>query len=488
MSARAELLTLWHDFNALYKATSLMSWDQQVKMPAGGSEARAAQVALLSRKAHSILISDEMRRAAENLRDRAENEEDQAMARAALREIEVNAALPADYVARKRRAASRSYDAWKQARLTDDFSLFEPHLQGIIELVREAAALRGYTNHPYNALTDEYEQGASFEMWTNMFAAWKAPLRDLLRECAERPLPSDQFLYGDWDLERLRAWAQQTTEAMGFDYSRGRLDLANNAFASNFAVDDVRMTTRAKDHLGGVIFSSLHEMGHALYEQNMPREWDRTPLVGGISLGLHESQSRFWENVVGRSRAFWEWAYPSLRAAFPSLPELDVFFPAMNRISPGLVRIGSDEISYNLHILSRFELEVEMVTGRLKAKDLPEAWRAKYEENLGQTPPSNALGCLQDVHWSKGSFGYFPTYSLGNLISWQCWEAIVRDQPDWESRHLRGDFSGTLDWLREKIYRHGKWFGPRELAQAATGAPYADHGAFQRAMRARYLG
>jgi carboxypeptidase Taq len=263
------------------------------------------------------------------------------------------------------------------------------------------------------------------------------------------------------------------TRTIGFDYDRGRLNVAPNAFCSNFGCTDVRMTTRPSDHIKGIVSSSLHEMGHGLYEQGSPLEWNGTPLGGGISLAVHESQSRLWENVVGRSRGFWKRFLPDLQAAFPQLNGLDAeaMYRAINKVAPEFVRVGADELTYNLHILVRFELEVELITGRLDINDLPEAWNAKYTEYLGITPPTNTLGCLQDVHWSRGYVGYFPTYAMGNLIGLQMWACLRKDIPNAEAMMEAGEFGEILGWLQEKVYRQGRRYTPSELVTRITGRP-----------------
>lgn len=490
MSPYDRVLNLFSCFNALQKAQALLTWDQQVLMPPGGDRARAAHVAALGRLAHEVLVSDEMGRALEDAeRAVVPGTLEAASLRAVRREIEVRRALPAELVERKSRVSSDAYLAWRQARATSEFALLRPYLEELFDIARETSRLRAVGNHPYDGLHDLFEEGATAAGTRAMFDALRGPIKTLIAECQSRPKPESRFLWGDWDAETLRSWAEATAAKIGFDFKRGRLDVASNAFCTNFSCTDVRMTTRHNDRVEGIVFSSLHEMGHGLYEQNSNPAWDRLPLAGGISLGLHESQSRLWENIVGRSLPFWRHFLPSLQAALPALGGVsaEAFYQAINRVEPGPIRIGSDELSYNLHILVRFELECEIVEGTLAVRDLPEAWNAKYETLLGVTPANDGVGCLQDVHWSRGSVGYFPTYTMGNLISWQIWETLVTELGDVGEQMERGDFSQILGWLRERIYVHGKRYRPAELVERVTGSPMrAD--AYLRGMAAKYAG
>ncbi|MFQ3668892.1 MAG: carboxypeptidase M32, partial [Fimbriimonadaceae bacterium] len=277
----------------------------------------------------------------------------------------------------------------------------------------------------------------------------------------------------DWPEDGQREFTLKLIRSIGFDLDRGRQDTAAHPFCTNFSVGDVRLTTRFQKTIGSAIFGSLHEAGHGLYEQGSPPEWDRTPLAGGVSLGVHESQSRTWENIVGRSRAFWSRFLPDLQATFPALAgiDLDRWYRAINKVQPSLIRVEADEITYNLHILVRFELECDLLTGALAAQDLPAAWNAKYREYLGIEPPTDADGCMQDVHWSAGLIGYFPTYTMGNLLSYQIWNAMRADVGDTDALMAEGNFEPILTWLREKVYRQGRRYTPKELVVRVTGKP-----------------
>lgn len=485
MSALSSLLAHFADFNALLKTQALMSWDQQVLMPEGGTPARTAHLARIGRMAHEALVSDEVARLLEQAESEVEpGSDDAACVRAFRREVDVRKALPAELVERKSRVSSDAYQAWRQARGTSNFGLLAPHLEELFAIARETSERRGIGSHVYDGLTDLFEEGATYTQERAMFDALKQPIRQLIDSA---PAAHSGFLYGEWEPEALRAWAQKTAAQVGYDFSRGRLDITSNAFCTNFSCNDVRMTTRHNDRIEGIVFSSLHEMGHGLYEQNSPREWDRTPLAGGISMAVHESQSRLWENIVGRSLPFWKRFLPDLKEALPGFSDVDAeqFYAGINRVQPGPIRIGSDELSYNLHILVRFELECEILERKVPIRELPDAWNAKYKEYLGVEPKDDGEGCLQDVHWSRGSVGYFPTYSMGNLISWQVWEALQGDVPNTDELMEKGEFGPILAWLTEMIYSQGTRYRPGELVQRVTGKPMGPE-AYIAGMRAKY--
>lgn len=470
----AEFETLYRDVAALRAAQSLLMWDQQVLMPAGGASARAAHAQLIRRMIHERLTGDEMTRAIEEgVRD-TDPDSDLGRSLAALRrDLESETKLPLSLVQHKARVSSEAYEVWKVAKAENDFAKLAPYLGELFGIARETAEHLGYEDQPYDALINLYEYGATQATAQRMFEAIKQPIVDLVRDIRENGRTiDDSALRGNWDKEKLRGFAEHATSVVGFDYERGNLSVAPNAFCTTVAQGDVRMTTRASGHIKGIVSSSLHEMGHGLYEQGSPAEWQGTPLASGVSLAVHESQSRLWENVVGRSRGFWTRFLPDLQAVFPSLGSLDVeaMYGAVNIVSPEFIRVGADELTYNLHILIRFELEVELVTKALDINDLPEAWNAKYDAYLGIRPPTDTLGCLQDVHWSRGSIGYFPTYAMGNLIGLQIWARLQEDIPDTEAQMARGDFSGIHAWLREKIYSQGRRYTPSELITRVTGS------------------
>jgi carboxypeptidase Taq len=461
------------DINALDAATAVMDWDQQTFMPKGGAAARGEQVGRLTRMRHEMFTADETQRLLEEAASESGDEEASAMVRVVKRDMDLATKLPADLVAEKSKLGADSQEIWVQARAKNEFGLFAPYLERMIELVRKEAECLGYKEHIYDALLDEYEEGATAADVRAMFDEIKAPQVDLIKQIGEQSQTDDKWLYGEWDKEKQRAFTEMLVQAIGFDFSRGRQDTAPHPFCTHFSMDDVRLTTRFKDYLGSAIFGSLHEAGHGMYEQGSPRHFDRTPLCGGVSMGIHESQSRTWENIVGRSRPFWQHFFPKLQETFPELKSrsLDEFVKAINKVEPSFIRVEADELTYNLHILIRFELECALVEGSLSLVDLPEAWNAKYTDYLGITPKTDSEGCLQDVHWSAGLFGYFPTYSMGNLLSYQIWNALQQDVPNTNELMAAGNFKPILQWLQLKVYSQGKKFKPRDLVQRVTGKP-----------------
>jgi carboxypeptidase Taq len=481
------LLARYQDIDALKSAISFLNWDRQVLMPAGGTEARSAHVSLLSRMAHEMLVSDETRDLMEQAARDASSEDETAMVRAFRRDFDVAVKLPVELVEEKSRVSSDAYEVWKEAKASANFKLLAPYLKRLFEIAGETAEAIGYQDHIYDPLIDLFEEGATYATAREMFDTLKPQIVSLVREIAGRPPIEDGKIYSNWDPAKLLDFAQHAIGQIGFDFDSGRIDRCSNAFCTHMATLDVRMTTRHSESVTGIIFSSLHEMGHGLYEQCSPPEWDRTPLAGGISLGVHESQSRLWENIVGRSRPFWSYFMPALQARVPELAGLssEHFYQAINKIKPSFVRIGSDELTYNLHILIRFELEVEILTGQVAVEDLPDAWNAKMQEYLGITPPDDSKGVLQDVHWSRGSVGYFPTYTMGNLIGWQMWSVLQKDLGDTDSMMAEGRFASILEWLTEKVYRQGRRYQPSDLVMRVTGEPMkAD--AFVQGMRAKF--
>jgi carboxypeptidase Taq len=485
-----QLLARYRDIDALKSAVSLLSWDRQVLMPSGGGDARSAHVGILSRKAHELLVSDETR----SLLDTAEREVEPGsieahQVRMFRWDVDRATKLPVELVERKTRVSSDAYEVWRRARAESDFAPLAPYLKELFGIAKETADCIGYTEHVYDPLIDLFEQGSSYAQARAMFDGLRPQIVALLGEIGQHPPIDDSPIKRSWDAEKLRSFAEDAIRQIGFDADRGRLNLCSNAFCTHMATDDVRMTTRHSESITGVLFSSFHEMGHGLYEQNSPPEWDRTPLAGGISLGVHESQSRLWENIIGRSRPFWSFFYPALQGVLPELASvsLDSFYAMINKVQPSLIRIGSDELTYNLHILVRFELEVEILTDQVRIEDLPEAWNAKMEQLIGVRPPDDARGVLQDVHWSRGSVGYFPTYTMGNLIGWQMWECLEREVGNTDSLMANGQFGAILEWLRDNVYRQGRLYTPQELVERVTGRPMGAE-AYVRGMRRKFDG
>ncbi len=464
-----------YDYNALQSAGAIFDWDQQCFMPPGGAEARSHHTSILGRMAHELLTADETARLIENAKKEAKpGSVEEALLRVTQRSYDLATKIPSSLVAEKLRIAAIAHEEWVHARKNNDFKSFAPTLEKMFEICRQEAEHLGYKDHIYDALLDQYEEGATKKDAEAMFVTVRKPLVDLVKDIQANGRKTDNaFLDGDWPVERQKEFTELIVKAIGFDFNRGRQDTAPHPFCSGWSVNDIRLTTRFQPFLGSAIFGSLHEAGHGMYEQGSPVEWDRTPLAGGVSLGVHESQSRFWENIVGRSREFWVRFYPDLQKAFPALASvsLDDFHRAVNKVEPSLIRVEADEVTYNLHILVRFELECALLDGSLKVADLPEAWNAKYTDYLGITPPNDAKGCLQDVHWSAGLVGYFPTYSMGNLLSYQFLTTLEGEIGDQRPSWAKGEFEPTLKWLQGKIYSQGSRYMPRDLVQQVTGKP-----------------
>lgn len=459
------------DLNAIHAAIAMMDWDQQTYMPRGGAEARAEHVGILSRMAHELFTSEETRKLLEKAK--GDDEDQAAMLRVVKRELDLATKIPTSLVAEKSRLAAIAHEQWVKARKENDFKGFAPTLERMFEIAREEANHYGYTDHIYDALLDLYEEGAKAADARKMFEDLKGPTVDLVNRIREKPETDDSILHGEWDVPAQQAFTEMLVKEIGFDMNRGRQDTAPHPFCTGWSVGDIRLTTRYQPYLASSIFSSLHEAGHGMYEQGSPAAWDRTPLAGGVSLGLHESQSRTWENIVGRSKPFWSHFLPALKQSFPQLSgvDLDRWYRMANKVKPSLIRVEADEVTYNLHVLVRFEIECDVLTGALAVKDIPEAWNAKYEQYLGVRPPNDSQGCLQDVHWSQGSIGYFPTYSMGNLLSYQIWNVLKKDLGDVDGMIAAGNFAPILGWLREKVYSKGKKYTPKDLVMQVTGKP-----------------
>jgi carboxypeptidase Taq len=466
----------WAEVTDLTYVTAVLSWDQETYMPPAGAQARSEQLATVSKLAHGMLSSaatGKLIKAAAQETDVANNAAKSATVRVANREYIRNKKLPSDFVAEFSRHRALSQQAWIRARRASDFKAFLPWLKKTIDFTRRAADYYGWREHPYDALLDGYEPGMTTATVRGVFAQLRdetVPLVQAIVAASDRV--TDALLHGHFDKAAQEQFSKAVAAQCGFDMARGRLDYSTHPFCTNFSVNDVRMTTRVDESFFNTLFFSvLHEMGHGMYEQGIDPKFERTPLGASISLGIHESQSRMWENVVGRSRAFWKYFYPKLQTALPHFKNVPatVFYGAINRVQPSLVRIEADELTYNMHIFARFELELALLEGALKVKDLPEAWNTKYQSYLGLTPPSDALGCLQDIHWSIGLIGYFPTYTLGNVMSVQLYEAAKRAMPDLESQFARGEFSGLLSWLNKHVHAHGRRYLPQDLLKRATG-------------------
>jgi carboxypeptidase Taq len=470
----------------LNSAASLLAWDQETYMPSGGGEARAEQVATLQGIAHERLTSPEteaLLRPWVQLETGTlvpDGEDGDLAGRALLREIwrDYTKAkqLPNAFVRRLSRTCALAQQVWAVAKPQNDFALFLPHLEEIIALKKEEAGYRGAVANRYDALLDTYEPGTTTQKLTTLFDELKAQLIPFLNKTlGSSTRPDDQILQRGYDRNRQLQLGRTVLTAMGYDFSRGRLDLSAHPFTTSFHPTDVRVTTRVSEqNFSGSLFSCIHEGGHGLYDQGLPVDYYGTPLGEAISLGIHESQSRLWENCVGRSRAFWAHFFPILCRTFPEQTQdltQDSLYAALNRVAPTFIRVDADELTYNLHILVRFEIERDVMADGVLAKDLPLLWQEKMQAYLGIVPPTDREGVLQDVHWSIGAIGYFPTYTLGNLYAVQFFNQARRDIPDLETRIAAGDLLPLKQWLHDRIHRWGRTFTADELIQRVTGSP-----------------
>jgi carboxypeptidase Taq len=478
-SAVDRLREVLGEVSDLERAGAVLRWDQETYMPPGGVEDRANQLATLSRLGHERFTSREVAR----LLEAAEAEvaglpaggDEASVVRVTRRELEQMRRLPGELVAEIARAEALAVPVWMEARARSDWSVFVPAMERTVELSRRRADALGHGGRRYDALIHEQEPGLTTERVETLLGELRSQIAPLVAELSAH---ADRVDGAPLDLacdqERQLDFALDTVVQLGYDVERGRQDRSAHPFCTSFGPGDVRMTTRTGGTLGdSCLYSSIHEAGHAMYNQGVPRSLDRTPLWGGASSGVHESQSRLWENLVGRSRPFAEWLVPRLRAAFPeSLSGLDpdAFWRAINRVQPSYVRVDADEVTYNLHILLRFEIENDLLENRLRIADVPDAWNARVGELLGLEAPDHAHGPLQDIHWT-GELGGFIGYTLGNLISAQLMAAARRDLPDLDARFAAGEFAPLLDWLREQVHRHGRKLTPDELVEQATGEP-----------------
>ena len=476
-----ELRSRLKEIHHLGMAGAVLDWDQQTYMPPGAVSARAEQRATLSRLAHDFFVDDRTGRlldaAAEAVAGADPESDDAALVRVTRRDREKAVRLPSELVEEFSRVTSLAQEEWAKARAADDYAAFAPWLERIVDLERRTAEALGYEDRLYDALLDQYEPGTTSRQVEEVFEELKQGIVPLARAIFERlDAVDDACLHREYPEALQQSYTEKLLAELGFDFQRGRQDRAVHPFCTSFSCDDVRLTTRYDPaFLPSCLFGSLHEMGHGLYEQGLGPELSDTPLSGGASLGVHESQSRLWENLVGRSRPFWRCHYAGLQAQFPSAlgdTGAEDFYRAINRVSRGLIRVEADEVTYNLHIILRYEMENELLEGRLSIADAPDAWRARMEQYLGVTPPSNRLGILQDVHWSCGIMGYFPTYCLGTVMSVQLYEAAMRDANIRRDAD-NGEYASLLDWLRVNVHRCGRKLLPGELLRRATGSPLA---------------
>ena len=458
--------------------SGLLGWDEQVNLPADSADQRGEQMALLAELQHAAATDSVIGALLEEL-EKCHLTGD-SVSKCAGREVVVREArrdydrvtkLPAEFVAEKARLSSAAYHAWAESKAKADFAAYAPYLEKHLALAKREAAYLGWGDRPYDYAIDKHDPGMTAAKITALFTELKTGLVPLVRAIAVSPVKARTDIFKSFPVEAQRDFLREVTERLGFNYRRGRIDVSLHPFCEG-AGADIRMTTRFDaDNPLDSLFSSIHETGHGLYEQGLPLALQGTPLGQNAGMGVHESQSRLWENQVSRSRAFWAFFEPLFRETFPAQlasVSSEELYLAVNEVAPTLIRVDSDEVHYNLHILLRFELEQRLFSGDLAVADLPAAWNALSQELLGLTPTSDKQGVLQDVHWSGGAFGYFPSYCLGNMIAAQLWFTVLKALPGLETDFAKGDFSRLLGWLRTNIHEQGRRYDTLALVRHVT--------------------
>ncbi|MHC4731911.1 MAG: carboxypeptidase M32 [Planctomycetota bacterium] len=456
----------------------LLSWDRDTHMPRGGAELRAEQIALVMGLLHRRRTAPELEALLEQAAPLADGADPDAPVaanvREARRDFDRATRVPVELVEERARTFTLAREAWVDARARDDFAAFRPWLEGNVTLARRYAEALGPADRLYDALLDEYEPGET----TAHVSAFFEPLREAHLELLRRIRAADEVatdvLYGSFPATAQASFATRVAAELGFDFGHGRLDTTVHPFCVGFAPADVRITTRWDEScLVDGFFSVMHEAGHGLYEQGLRAADFGLPGATACSFGVHESQSRMWENFVGRSRGFWQHFHPLAQETFPDLEDVpvDAFHRALNAVAPTLIRVDADEVTYDLHIFLRFELEQALLSDDLAAQDLPDAWNERFAASFGVRPPNDRQGCLQDVHWSSGLFGYFPTYTLGNVYAAQLFAQAQKELGDLDAQFAQGEFAPLLRWLRERVHAHGRRYRPRRLIETVTGAP-----------------
>jgi carboxypeptidase Taq len=471
----------------LHGAMAVLGWDEQTKMPRGGAPARGERMATLGRMAHETFVSDETARLIEDAErdlDGLDFESDDAsLVRFARRDFDRSRVISSDLLADAIRARTAGYQAWIEAKANQDFPSFLPVMQKLLEInhrfVEAYRTLDPDAAEDYDLLLETYEPGLTSKEIERAFTVVRertVPLVEQVKANADKV--DDLFLHGEFAQDAQERLSLKVLRQLGFDEENWRLDETHHPFASSMAIEDIRITTRyLPESLSSALFGSMHEFGHGLYERQSSPSLGRTPLAGGVSMAWHESQSRMWENLVGRGRAFWDWGIEPLREEFGGAIDdasPDDVYRAVNKLQPSLIRVEADELTYNLHIILRFELERDMLNGAVDLKDLPEVWNDRMLEYLDVDVPNASVGVLQDVHWSSGLFGYFPTYALGNVLSLMLWERITIAIPDLDDQFRAGEFAPLREWLGENVHRHGQKFLPKDLMERVLGTRELD--------------
>lgn len=464
----------------LNSAAALLGWDQSTYMPPGGAEARARQLSTLGRLAHEKFTDEAVGHLLDDLKSYEESlpydSDDAALIRVARRQYDRLVKVPSDFIAEVNNHSAMSYQAWTEARPANDFNRVRPMLEKTLDYSRQFAEYFAPFDHPADPLIDFSDYGMKAESVRAVFTDLRNQLVPIVQAIISQEKADDSVLFKSYPEDKQLAFGLEVIKKYGYDFNRGRQDKTHHPFMTKFSLGDVRITTRVQENdLGDALFSTLHESGHAMYEQGINRAYEGTPLGGGTSAGVHESQSRLWENIVGRSRGFWEHFYPQLQATFPeqlqSVP-LDTFYRAINTVKRSLIRVDADEVTYNLHVMIRFDFELGLLEGSLSIRDLPEAWHERYDNDLGITAPDDRDGVLQDVHWYGGIIGgAFQGYTLGNILSAQFYAKALEAHPEIPSEIRQGKFDTLHGWLRENIYDSGSKYTAPELIERVTGGP-----------------
>ncbi len=473
-----KLKELIYEINDINMAAAVLGWDQETYMPQGGINDRADQLSTLSKISHEKFVSpqigDLIGEIKSEIKNLDEESNDVRLIRVLDRTYRKAVKVPASLVAETSKACSIGQQKWAEAKNKSDFNLFKPYLEKIIELKKEYAKLFSPYESIYDSLLDDFEPGLKTSDVKKVFNELRPQQVRLIQQIKEKQEIDNSFLFKEYEVEKQWILGEKAITKFGYDWNKGRQDKTAHPFTTNFGINDVRITTRLdKNYLPMAFFGTLHESGHAMYEQGISPELRRTPLARGASMAIHESQSRLWENIVGRSKAFWKYFHPEFQCTFPqnlSNVSLNDFYKGINKVTPSLIRVEADEATYNLHIMLRMEIEIGLMEETMSVADLPSIWNLKMQEYLGIIPRCDAEGVLQDIHWSIGAIGYFSTYALGNLISAQIWECITKEIPDISTQIGNGEFSVLLGWLRKNIHQHGSKFEPQELVQKVTGS------------------
>lgn len=479
-----ELSTEIHHFNSIL---TLLHWDQETYMPPGGITPRSEQVSHLSELVHEKRTSRRFKDCLEKLvslstgklKVKGLSKSQQVMVREWRKEFLRMNKLPASFVKNFSQVTSEASQIWASAKKDNNYKVFAPFLEKIIGLCRQKAEIWGFEDHPYDALLESYEPCMNTRKVSAIFDGVQKELTTLLKKINACRHVDNRFLHKKVDDDKQIEIAKMFLAALPMDMAYTRVDLSSHPFSMALHPHDSRITTRIlPNHFMSNIFSVLHEAGHSFYEMGLPLATWGTPLSEPVSLSVHESQSRWWETLIGRSLPFWQHFYPLLQKAIPNVLKgipLDRFYRAINKVSPTMIRVEADEVTYCLHVILRFEIEKELISGSLNVHDLPAAWNAKMKKYLGITPPNDAQGCLQDIHWSLGDFGYFPTYALGNILSAQFFTAFSKEHPDWEKRVAAGDLGFVREWLTSNIHCWGKTYNTEELAKRVTSKPLSEN-------------